>query len=76
MAAFLREHLPRDRGASPHTIASYAASFKLLAVFAARRHTVQPCQLQIGHLEIPTLLAFLDHLESDRDNCAGPAMHA
>ena len=71
LAAFLREHLPRDRGASPHTIASYAASFKLLAVFAARCHTVQPCQLQIGHLEIPTLLAFLDHLESDRENCVG-----
>ena len=68
LAAFLREHLPRERGASPHTIASYAASFKLLAVFAARRHQLRPCQLQVGHLDTPTLLAFLDHLEADRDN--------
>ena len=68
LAAFLREHLPRDRGASPHTIASYTASFKLLAVFAARRHAVRPCQLQVGHLDTETLLAFLEHLEADRRN--------
>ena len=68
LAAFLREHLPRDRGASPHTIASYTASFKLLAVFAARRHAVRPCQLQVGHLDTATLLAFLEHLEADRRN--------
>ena len=70
LAAFLREHLPRDRGASPHTIASYTASFKLLAVFAARRHAVRPCQLQLGHLDTATLLTFLEHLEADRRNGA------
>ena len=68
LAAFLQEHLPRDRGASPHTVAGYAASFKLLAVFAAERHQLRPCRLQVGHLDIPTLLAFLNHLETDRDN--------
>lgn len=68
LAAFLQEHLPRDRGASPHTVASYAASFKLLAVFAAERHKLRPCRLEVGHLDIPTLLAFLQHLETDRDN--------
>ena len=68
LAAFLREHLPRDRGSSPHTIASYVASFKLLAVFAAQCHKVRPCQLEIGHLDTTTLLAFLDHLETERGN--------
>ena len=68
LAAFLQEHLPRDRGASPHTVAGYAVSFKLLAVFAAERHKLRPCRLQVGHLDIPTLLAFLNHLETDRDN--------
>ena len=68
LGVFLREHLPRDRVASPHTIESYAASFKLLAVFAARRHKLRPCQLEVGHLDTTTLLAFLDHLEADRDN--------
>ncbi len=68
LARFLREYLPRDRGSSPHTIESYVASFKLLAVFAARRHKVRPCQLEVGHLDTTTLLAFLDHLEADRNN--------
>ena len=30
MSGFLREHLPRNRNASRHTIASYADSFMLL----------------------------------------------
>ena len=68
LATFLSEHLPRDRGASPHTIASYAATFRLLVVFAAHRHVVRPCQLQVGQLDTATLLAFLEHLENDRDN--------
>ena len=68
LAAYLQEHLPRDRGDSPHTVAGYAAaSFKLLAVFATERHNLRPCRLQFGHLDIPTLLAFLNHL-TDRDN--------
>ena len=49
-------------------MAGYAASFKLLAVFAAECHKLRPCRLQVGHLDIPTLLAFLNHLETDRDN--------
>ena len=32
--AFLREHLPHHRGASPHTCDSYAYSFQLLFEFA------------------------------------------
>lgn len=68
LAAFLSEHLPRDRGASPHTVESYAATFRLLAVFAARRHAVRPCRLEVGQLDTSTLLAFLEHLEADRGN--------
>ena len=30
LAAFLREHLPRERRASPHTCEAYAYSFQLL----------------------------------------------
>jgi len=29
LAVFLREHLPRDRGASPHTCEAYATCFRL-----------------------------------------------
>ena len=37
LSAFLREHLPRERGASQHTIASYAHCYRLLLTFAAER---------------------------------------
>ena len=68
LAMFLREYLPRDRGTSRHTVASYALCFKLLVVFAADRHGIRPCKLEIGHLDIATLLEFLEHLERDRGN--------
>ena len=71
LAAFLREHLPRDRGASRHTVESYATSFRLLAAFAADRHGIRPCRLEIGHLDVDTILAFLDHLEAERGNGVG-----
>ncbi len=71
LAAFLREHLPRDLGASRHTVESYATSFKLLSIFAADRHGIRPCRLEVGHLDVDTILAFLDHLEADRGNGVG-----
>lgn len=69
LAVFLREHLPRDRGSSRHTVASYATSLRLLVVFAGELHGVRPSELRIAHLDTQTLLAFLDHLEQDRHNC-------
>ena len=68
LATFLRDYLPRDRGTSRHTVESYALCFKLLVVFAADKHGIRPCTLDIGHLDIATLLEFLEHLERDRGN--------
>ncbi len=68
LAAFLREYLPRDRGASRHTIENYVRGFKLLAPFAANRYGIRPCTLEVGHLDVDTILAFLDHLEAERGN--------
>ena len=68
LAMFLREYLPRDRGTSRHTVESYALCFKLLVVFASDKHAIRPCKLEIGHLDIATILEFLEHLERDRGN--------
>ena len=65
---FLREYLPRDKGASQHTIESYALCFKLLIVFAAEKHDTRPCRLEINHLDIATILMFLEYLETQRGN--------
>ena len=66
LAKFLREFLPRDRGMSRHTIESYVLCLKLLVVFVADKRTLRPSELEIGHLDTATILAFLDHLEQDR----------
>ena len=41
LSKFLREHLPRDRKASPHTCEAYAYAFQLLVCFAASRLKVR-----------------------------------
>lgn len=65
---FMREYLPRDKGASQHTIDSYALCFRLLVVFAAQIHGTRPCNLEIDHLDVATILLFLEHLETQRGN--------
>ncbi|HEY5126919.1 MAG TPA: tyrosine-type recombinase/integrase [Bradyrhizobium sp.] len=70
LAVFLREHLPRDRRASPHTCEAYAYSFQLLVTFAARRLRTKPSQLEVEQLDVPMILAFLEHIEQDRGNKA------
>jgi integrase/recombinase XerD len=70
LTTFLREHLPRERKASPHTCEAYATSFQLLVTFAARRLGVRPSRLAIEQIDGPLILAFLEHLEHERGNSA------
>lgn len=70
LAVFLREHLPRDRGCSPHTCESYAYAFQLLVCFAADRHGTSPSALTLEQLDATLVLAFLEHLEAVRGNSA------
>jgi site-specific recombinase XerD len=70
LAVFLREHLPRDRRASPHTCEAYATSFQLLVVFAARRLQTKPSALAVEQIDAELVLAFLEHLEVERGNGA------
>ncbi len=68
MSGFLREHLPRNRNASRHTIASYADSFMLLVRYAAGCLNVRPSALTVEHLTVDLIFGFLDHLEAVRGN--------
>jgi site-specific recombinase XerD len=70
LTAFLREHLPRDRNASPHTVATYAHCFALLVRFAAKRLNSRPSNLTIEDLDPDLVLRFLDEIETDRGNSA------
>jgi site-specific recombinase XerD len=70
LTAFLRDRLPRERGASPHTCDAYAYAFQLLLAFAAKRLRTRPSALAFEQLDVPLVLAFLDDLESTRGNSA------
>lgn len=70
LTAFLREHLPHERQASPHTCAAYAYSFQLLLSFAAARLRTTPSSIQIEQLDPPLILAFLEYIEDSRGNSA------
>jgi site-specific recombinase XerD len=67
---FLREALARQRGASRHTSDSYASSFQLLFVFAAKRLKVSPSALTLEQIDARLVDAFLEHLEDVRKNAA------
>lgn len=66
LGKFLREHLPRERKASPHTCEAYAYAFQLLVCFAADRLKIRPSQLAVEQLDVPLVLAFLEHIEAAR----------
>ena len=69
MTYFLREHLPRERRSSNQTCETYAYSYQLLIGFAAERLRTPPSELTLEQIDAPLVLAFLEHLESERGNC-------
>ncbi len=70
LQAFFTERLIRQRQASPHTLAAYRDTLRLLLVFASARRDVEPSKLDIDDLDAPLIGAFLDHLEKQRENSA------
>ncbi len=68
LQAFFTDRLVSQRRSSPHTIAAYRDTFRLLLGFAAKRTHQEPSALDIADLDAPLVGAFLDHLEADRHN--------
>ena len=58
----------RQRDASPHTVAAYRDTMRLLLRFTQRRTCRQPSELDLADLDAPLVAAFLDHLEQERGN--------
>lgn len=66
LTAFFVRYLASERGVSPHTIASYRDSMKLLLKFAAAQCGRFVDQLSIENLTAPLVLDFLADLETSR----------
>jgi len=68
LQAFFTDRLIGQRQASPHTIAAYRDTIRLLLAFAATQTSKAPSDLDIDDLQAPLIGAFLDHLEHERGN--------
>lgn len=68
ITAYLRERLPNEPKASPHTSDTYAYAFQLLFQFASQRLGCSPAAIQLEQLDAPLVLAFLEHLQARRRN--------
>jgi site-specific recombinase XerD len=66
LEAFFIQRLAAQRNASPHTIASYRDTFRLLLGFMADTTGVAPAKLDFADLDATRITAFLDHLEHQR----------
>jgi integrase/recombinase XerD len=65
---YFADHLPRLRGTSPHTIHSYRDSIVLLLRFISGQRNKPVTALDLADLDPPGILAFLSHLEKERNN--------
>lgn len=70
LQAFFTDRLVRQREVSPHTIAAYRDTLRLLLKFATERRGIEPSKLAIDNLDAPLVGAFLDDLERRRGNSA------
>lgn len=70
LEAFFRKRLISQRRASPHTIASYRDTFRLLLAFAQKRTSRPASKLAFQDMNPSLVSDFLDHLESSRTNTA------
>ena len=68
LSTFFLRYLAVERGVSPHTIASYRDSMKLLLQFSAARCRCSVDQLVIEDVASPLVLDFLADLETSRGN--------
>jgi integrase/recombinase XerD len=68
LQAFFTDRLMTQRRASPHTIAAYRDTFRLLLSYATAQSGTAPSALEISDLDAPCITGFLTHLQQDRGN--------
>lgn len=72
---FFDQYLFRIKGSSRRTIKAYREVFTLFLPFVAAYNKIKTSALTLDHLSIEVILAFLDHLESQRNNSTRTRNH-
>ena len=65
---FFAERLVAQKEASPHTVASYRDTFRLLLVYASRQLGRQPTELSTTDIDANLVAGFLAYVEDGRNN--------
>lgn len=68
--SYFTEYLPKQRGASVHTIRAYRDALTLLFKFIAKRRGSGVSSLQLSDIDADAVTGFLDHIEKLRSNSA------
>ena len=66
--SFFTDYLIGQRGASPHTIASYRDTFRLLFAWIREQSGARPSDLDFTDIDAATVTGFLAMLEDERHN--------
>ena len=66
LSSFLGKYLPGQKNASPNTIESYAATFKLFLIYCQEEEKVKPEHLSLSSIDRDTVVGFLDWIEQER----------
>jgi integrase/recombinase XerD len=70
LQGFFSVKLMQQKKASPHTIASYRDTWKLLLTYAQQATRTAPSRMRIAQLDHVLITGFLQHLETGRGNGA------
>jgi integrase/recombinase XerD len=68
LQGFFTDRLARQKNASPHTVAAYRDTYRLLLVFVREQTGKAPNTLSLADLDATLIGAFLQHLEQQRGN--------
>jgi len=68
LESFFRNRLVSQRRCSPATVSTYRDGLRLLLIYASEQIGKAPSRLTVEDLDRDLILAFLDHLESERGN--------
>lgn len=72
---FFDQYLPRIKGNSRHTIMAYRDTFSVFLPFASQYLAIKVASIRLEQMTPDLILAFLHHLESERDNTARTRNH-
>jgi integrase/recombinase XerD len=66
LQTFFTQRLITQQNASPHTVAAYRDTFRLLLAFTQEHTGIPPARLSLADLDAGLISAYLDHLETRR----------